>query len=593
MSFNILYNIIAADRFSAVAKNIARQVTAMNARMHTFNKTLVKSSKHLSKVGRTLSTHISLPLSIMGYAAIKSAGEFERSMNLVKGKTGATKKEFAELRKEVMGLGEATQFSPLKIGKAVAVMASDSIKIKQILSMTPKILQAASATQSGIESTARVITGVMLGYNLKPAQMERVTDLIVATITKSKLNMEDFGQGMKRLTTIASLMGLKFSEVAAMIGELSKSNVPASMISRWSAAAIRAIVSPNAVMTNVMRQQHLSFKKANGQMKSMVNILKMLKKHHLSPYMAFKMFGAQGSQVILYLMQKGPAALLAYQQALVAAVGISKRLAAINMKGITGAMLKLKSAAQALSITTTTSVEPAILGLTGMLTHFVLWLNSSSTYTKKFTAYVIGFGIILGPATLALAKFLIIMSFLMEKVPIVSTAIKGLGAGIAFLWDAMLGPIGLAIAAIAAFIAITYELIKHWSAVKAASKQFIDAFLGIAAAAKPAESNLDKLIGKGKKFISIFGGAEPKKFQAMTQHLVSSMLNPLGVPNIGMPMPHAGATPTALKTHHTKIHSKVDINLHDGAGAVKSITGKTTWGELNFNLGNNMSMSRI
>ena len=597
MSFNIVYNIIAADRFSSIAKNISRQVTAMNTRMHAFNKTLKKGSEHLSKVGRTLSTHVSLPLAALGFVAIKTAGEFERSMNMVHGKTRATKKEFIALRQEAMKLGAKTQFTPLQVASAMAVLAGDALKAKRIASAMPGILQVASATQSTIVSSARVVTGVMQGYNLAANQMTRVNDIVVATVTKSKLSLEDYGQGLKRVATLGSLYGLKFSELSAVIGELSKSNIAPSMLSRQVASAMRLMEAPTAKVQKIMTANHITFKKANGQMKSFVDILKMLRKHHTSPFMMTQLFGAISSPAMMFLLKKGPKALLAYQEALLANVGISKRLAAINMKGITGAMLKLKSAAQALSITTTTSVEPAILSLTGMLTHVTLWLNHSSTETKKWGARLIGFGIVLGPVVLGVAKFLVIIKLLTGKIPGAATAIKLLSISLGFLWESILGPIGLALIAIAAIIAITVELVKHWDTVKPAAEKFISAFAMIPPALKPAQKAIDDFVNKnGKKLINFFdtfagisGALHPAQ-----KTLMGGVMKGLSVIG-GIPpgLEGRGATPTALKTHHTKIHSKVDINLNDPGGAVKSIMGKTTMGDLNFNLGNNMSLSRI
>ena len=116
-------------------------------------------------------------------------------------------------------------------------------------------------------------------------------------------------------------------------------------------------------------------------------------------------------------------------------------------------------------------------------------------------------------------------------------------------------------------------------------------------ALKPAQKAIDDFVNKnGKKLLGFFdtiAGIAPALHPAQKAAIGAGIKGLSVIAGIPPGLEGRGATPTALKTHHTKIHSKVDINLNDGAGAVKNITGKTTWGELNFNLGSNMSMSRI
>ncbi|MFS8573314.1 MAG: phage tail tape measure protein, partial [Clostridia bacterium] len=96
-------------------------------------KTFSDVGKTLKDAGQKISTYVTLPILGTGAAILRTAGDFEASMNRVRALTGATGQEFEALRNQAKELGRTTQFSASQAADAMGFLAMAGFDVNQIL----------------------------------------------------------------------------------------------------------------------------------------------------------------------------------------------------------------------------------------------------------------------------------------------------------------------------------------------------------------------------------------------------------------------------------------------------------------------------
>lgn len=554
----------------------------MNAAIRSSAPHFSKFGKAAKSAGRKMSIGMTLPLMTLATVSILTAARFEKSMNMVQAATGATKSQFKMLEKQAMHLGATTQFTATQAAEGQRIMAVAGMGVNRTYAAMPHVLNLAAATQSSMTLATEVLTGVMAGYNLKSTELARVTDLLTKTTLTSRTNLSKLGQSFRMVASLASMTGFKLSEMAAAIGELATTSIPASKISTLLKRTIQEMLNPTKRMLQVMRAGHIVLRGTNGQLLSMVKIIKNLEKAHITVTGLSAMFGDQAGPIMAALVQKGSKALLKYQKVLLDNAGITKKVAIIQMRGLTGAYLKLKSAAQALAITTIFAVEPALLSVARAATKWMLIANNSSNAVKRWAARLIGLGIVLGPVIAGMGSFMFQAAMIINALPILAAAVSAVGTAFAAAWGFITLPISLVVIAITAVGVAIYEVFKHQKAIENFLLKIVDVV-----------THFKKL----KAVISSIGATLVHYFLAPMQEAI---LKVAGLTHSFSRIFHHKATMNAQVTHLSggvttqphKVHTTVDVNVFDPHRYVKNIAGRTDEGDLNLNLGYNMAFAR-
>ena len=91
------------------------------------------AGKRMSQVGQQMSVALTAPLAGMGALTLRTAGDFEASMNRVGAALGATEDEFATLRGLAREMGGTTRFSATEAADAIEVLAKNGLDASNIL----------------------------------------------------------------------------------------------------------------------------------------------------------------------------------------------------------------------------------------------------------------------------------------------------------------------------------------------------------------------------------------------------------------------------------------------------------------------------
>src|SRR5690554_4500977 len=99
------------DATKEMARSMDDTRSKVSGTLRRIEQRLDSTGKKVSSVGARLSTYLTAPLTGFGALTLKTAGDFESSMNRVSAISGATGSALDKMRAQARQLGAETQFS--------------------------------------------------------------------------------------------------------------------------------------------------------------------------------------------------------------------------------------------------------------------------------------------------------------------------------------------------------------------------------------------------------------------------------------------------------------------------------------------------
>lgn len=388
-------------------------------------------------------------------SAVKTTMDFEYQMSNVKAVTGASQADFIKLTDLAKEMGSTTKFSASEAAEAMSFLGMAGFKTNQIMSALPDVLNLAAAGALDLGDAADISSNIMSGFNIKAEEMSRVSDVLAKTAASSNTNIQQLGYGMKYLAPVANSLGWSLEESAAAIGIFSDAGIQGEMAGQAFSTSLQRLSKPTAAMETVMSDLGISFFNANGEMKSLTEIVPMLesKFNGLTDQQRQSaistLFGAEAAKHWLTLLSDGSKDIVQFTNELKNSEGAAGQMAKTMSDNMKGSMDSLKSAFEGAQISLGEALAPAIRRVADIITSLVNAFNNLSPTAQKIIAVI---GAIAGIFLLLAGPILMLIGFL----PMIA-------AGFSMLT----GPIGLVIAAIAALIAIVVLVIVYWDEIKA------------------------------------------------------------------------------------------------------------------------------
>lgn len=456
--------------------NLGLDTAALQAGMKQASASLRGMGDSMKSVGKSMSLALTAPLAGFGALTLRTAGNFEASMNRVQAATGASKKEFDALRKAALDMGKTTQFSASQSADAIEVLAKNGLGVSDILGGALDASQRLAAAQgTSLENAGDIATDVMLSFKKTANEMPAIADGIVGTLLKSKYDIDDYRMALGQAGGAFGSLG----------GELEDFNVALAATSNLFSAGsdagtslktfIQRLVPSSDAAAAKIEELGLEFFDAQGNMKSMADLaqelqdgLRGLSDEAKNDAMS-TIFGTDALRTAIGLAEQGSEGIERLNKAI--ATGSAEEQAAARMKGFDAAILQLKSAFEALQIAI------ADAGLIQFATDAVNWLTAFIAKLSEANPQMLRWGVILGAVAAAIGPVLIGLGALLAGIgPIVS----GIGVLIAAV-GAISAPFAAAAAAVAA---AAVQIVQNWETVgpwfMALFTSIGDMFMGLA-----------------------------------------------------------------------------------------------------------------
>lgn len=475
----------------------------------------------IQRAGQAITLGLSAPIAAFGALTVKTAGDFEASMNRVGIATQATTKELGKLEALARDIGKNTTFSASQAAGAMEELAKNGLSTAQILDGAARAsVDLAAATGSELEPAAAAVTDTMTVFHKTAGQLPGVVDQITGAVNKSKFDFADFQDGMAQAGARAAGLGVSFEDFNAVLAGTASQFSSGSDAGTSFGSFIQRLNPQSKEAAEAVKALGLEFYTASGQLRPMGEVAEELRTKlgglsdaKLNEALT-KIFGADSIRTALGLMQLGAKGLAEVRTEIEKTNAASQ--AAKRMAGFNGQLEQLKGSLEELAIAIGKS--GLLEGVTKAVTAFAGLVDKMSGLPKPILAVGTSVAILaaaIGPAVLTAGAFT-------ASVGVITRALAGftLSAGaatgaMAALRTAMAfitGPWGIAIAAIATAMALLAREI--WGA-KTASAEMEKATRGVdAALGEYEEAARIAAVATGKDKDAALEAVKAKRFLA-------------------------------------------------------------------------------
>lgn len=463
---------ISQDQYDA----LQREIIETEQRLRSLEQQAEQSSVALQKIGaageklQTVGNKISsvgqklLPVTGvvtgLGTAAVKTAADFDSAMSKVAAVSGATGKNFDDLRSKAREMGAKTKFSATEAAEAMNYMAMAGWKTGDMLGGIEGVMNLAAASGEDLATTSDIVTDSLTAFGLKAEDSGHFADVLAAASANANTNVSMMGETFKYCAPVAGALGFSVEDTAEAIGLMGNAGIKAS----------QAGTSMRSIMTNLTGDVKLSgaaigdvtiaTTNADGSMRSLSAILADCRVAFGGMTEAEKannaeaLVGKNAMSGFLALMNAAPEDINKVSGAVNNCKDAAKNMADTMQDNLEGQMTILKSQLQELAISFGDLLMPAVRSIVAGLQGMVNVLNAMPDGVKRVIMIIALLVAALGPVLILIGKTISAVGTIMTWIPKLAGAINTVkGAFAALSATMMANPIAIVIAAIAALVA--------------------------------------------------------------------------------------------------------------------------------------------
>lgn len=175
----------------------------------------------------------------IGKQVIQSLAEFEAEMSNVKAVTGATQKEFDQLKNSALNLASAYGVTSKGVAQLETQYARLGFSTTEILDSTKAAIQLSRATGEDLATSAQIAGSTLRAFNLDASEMNRIADVMAMSFNNTALGLSDFGEAIKYVAPVAANANISLEQTTAMLGVLADAGIKGSQ----AGTSLRKIIS--------------------------------------------------------------------------------------------------------------------------------------------------------------------------------------------------------------------------------------------------------------------------------------------------------------------------------------------------------------
>lgn len=445
----------AQSEADSATKNIATKIGS----------NLQSAGKSITSAGKTLTTHVTVPIVGLGTAAVKTTSDFESAMSKVSAISGATGSDLDALNQKAQEMGAKTKFSATESAEAFTYMAMAGWKTEDMLQGIDGIMALAAADGLDLATTSDIVTDALTAFGLSADDSGHFADVLAAAASNASTNVSLLGESFKYAAPVAGALGYSAEDTAIALGLMANAGIKGSQGGTALRSSLSRLIKPTDDAAALMEQYGLSMTNADGSMKSLGEVMEMLrtKMGGLSEaeqaQAAATLFGQEAMSGMLAVINASDSDYEKLTSAIYGADGAAQQMADTMLDNLSGQLTLLKSALEGLAIQFGEILMPYIKQFVQWLQNLVQKLQEMTPEQKEQIVKWAAFAAAIGPVLLAVGKLVtgignVISVFgkLKTAIPAVKgalVAVKGAIAGISAPVVAVVAVIGTLVAAFA------------------------------------------------------------------------------------------------------------------------------------------------
>lgn len=449
------------SKFTSGFKSAINELKVFSDKSATAQQKLNGLGSVFQSTGSLLTKSVTLPLAGVGTASVKLASDFEARMSEVKAISGATAKDFENLKKKAIEMGAKTKFSAGESADAFKYMAMAGWDAESMMSGIEGIMDLAAASGEDLATTSDIVTDALTAFGLQASDSAHFADVLAKASSKSNTNVSLMGETFKYVAPVAGALGYSVEDCAIAIGVMANNGIKGSQAGTALRSMFTRLAKPTDQVAAAMKQYNISLVDANGNMKPLRTLLTEMRERFdglsesEAAQLAATLAGQEGMSGLLAIMNTSEDDFNSLAGEIDNASGSAQDMADIMMDNTAGAIEQLKGALESAGIIIGEKLTPYIQALAEKITELVEKFNSLSESEQDSIIKHALMAASIGPILLIVGS---VLKAIGSVVTIIET-IKGLGI-IEFL-GGISAPVWGVIAAVAALALAFADLWKN------------------------------------------------------------------------------------------------------------------------------------
>lgn len=417
-----------------IGADVSKMVAGMSqasAATTRFGSNVSGMGQKMATAGRGMTTGLTLPIVGVGYKAIKSAAEYEKAMNTMAIVSDIPMKKMKEMDRLAIKLGQDTIFSAQEAAASMVELAKGGITPAQIQAgALASTLDLAAAADMGLADASKILVRGMNTFNLTGKDSGRVADALAGAANASSADLGDLALALSQGGASADRYNLTIEETAGLLAKLSDEGIRGSDAGTLLKSQLRTLVPITEKARGKMREMGLEFFDAKGQFIGIAGVANELQKEFggLSDKQRElalnQIFGSDASRLAGALAEEGAAGFREYVKA-AGASGVASETAAAKMKGLPGALEKLRGSLETAVLTFGDAIAPHVKKVARFIKDLVDRFAELSPKTKRMVAGIALATAAFGPLLFIGGKILKVFGGTISMFGKVGTAIFG------------------------------------------------------------------------------------------------------------------------------------------------------------------------
>ena len=471
------------ERTSEEYRKLQREIVETESKLKTFKTQLVevgdvrltalsegltKIGGKMTDVGRDLTTKVTVPLTLLGGAAVKNFAEIDKIMVLTNSTMGNTAEQAEMLNKAMKDAAANSTYGMQDAATATLNFARAGLTAEQAAAALAPAMNLAAGEGGNLDTVSAGLVATINGFHGSFDEAERYADVFANACNNSALDVDSLANAMSVAAPIFSAAGYSIEDAALYMGIMANNGIEADKAANSLKTGLARLVSPAKDGAEAMEALGISITNSDGTMKDTITVQKEL--HDAFGQLseseqiaaASAIFGKNQMAPWLALINSAPEDVNALAES-IGLEGTATQMATDKMSGFGGTIEQLKSNIDVASASLGEALAPAIQTIVGWIQAAVDWFNSLDETTREKIATV-------GLVIAAIGPLLLILGTLFTAVGNIIGVISKLN----MLFTMASGPIGIAIAAIGLLIAAGVWVYQNWDMLKNMAGQLRD-----------------------------------------------------------------------------------------------------------------------
>ena len=314
----------------------------------------------LAAIGTALSASVTLPLTLLGKAALDTFTNFEQSMQNTFSVMGASASEMGALKNKAEAMGASTRFSASQAADALYSLGSAGQSAAQAMNSLDGVLQLAGATGSDLAFTSSTIASTLSQFNLSAEKSAHIADVFSLAISKSQANMTKLSYSMKYVGPVAAGLGVSLEASTAALMRLYNTGFGGEQAGTILRSGLQKLASGTDDVKKKLQELGVSYDEVNPKTNNLADIIERLKNANIDVAKSSELFGEAAAAGMQALIEGGGDAIRTMDGLLQASDGAAKKMQDIQNASFANTKAELSSAFEAVQITLTSNIIPAV-----------------------------------------------------------------------------------------------------------------------------------------------------------------------------------------------------------------------------------------